>query len=142
MRLIVYLILILIFTSCGTTGHVKFYNFNVSEPKVEAQLRNVINEDSAYSVPEKWADIYANPGPIKYMYVYFSNPPEEMYMLLFTNEAEWKTSPTCQLALVGSFNGDHWAFRKELSSSEMKRMGERFEEEILSKIKYTYTKSN
>ena len=40
--------------SCGTTGHIEFYNFSVSKYEVEKQLVLVINNDSAFSVPLKW----------------------------------------------------------------------------------------
>ena len=62
-----------------------------------------------------------------------------MYKVGFANSDEWKTSANCQLGLLGVFNGDHWEFRNELSYSEMKRIRERFEKEILAKIKYSYS---
>lgn len=137
----VILFLFIFFESCGTTGNVQLYNFNASKNEVERKLRNIINEDSVHSVPVKWADIYKNPGPIEYIYLYFSKSPEEMYQVGFANSEEWKTAANCQLGLIGLFNGDHWEYRKGLSYIEMKRIRERFEKEILSKLKYTYSKS-
>ena len=142
MRNFYFILLALIsFESCGTTGHVQFYNFSAPKHDVEKELRYIINEDSAHSVPVKWADIYKDPGPIEYIYIYFSKLPEEMYQVGFTGDSnEWKNSANCQLGLVGLFNGDHWEYRKELSYSEMERIRERFEKEILSRIKYNYYK--
>ncbi len=140
--LILILFLLIFFMSCGTIGHVQFYNFSVSKSEVEKELRYIINKDSVHSVPAKWADIYEDSSPIELIYLYFSKFPEEMYQVGFTNSNEWKTAANCKLSLDGVFNGDHWEFRKELSYSEMKRIRERFEKEILSKMKYTYFKSN
>ena len=135
--------IVFFFISCGTIGHVQFYNFNASKYEVEKELLNIINKDSLHSVPVKWADINKDPGPIELIYLYFSQSPEEMYQVGFTGTiTQWKNSSYCKLSLDGVFNGDHWGFKKELSYNEMKRIRERFEKEILSKIKYGYCKSS
>ena len=140
MKNLIFLLLSSIFLeSCGTTGHVQFYNFDTRKDEVEKELRFIIHERSGHSIPAKWSDIYKDPGPIEYIYVYFSKLPEEMYQVGFTGDSnEWKTSVKCQLGLVGLFRGDHWEYRKELSYKEIERMKKRFEREILSKIRYAY----
>jgi hypothetical protein len=144
MRNFGFILLALIFLgSCGTTGHVQFYNFSVSKYEVDKELRYIITKDSAHLVPPKWIDIYKTHREIEVIYVYFSKSPEEMYRVGFTgDDSEWKNSSNCKLSLDGLFNGDHWEYRRELSYSEMKRIRGRFEKEILSRIKYNYYKTN
>lgn len=53
--MIKYIFLIFCFSSCaGTTGHLKFYDFDITKYEVEKALLQVINEDSTYRVPAKW----------------------------------------------------------------------------------------
>ncbi len=98
MRAVIYLSYCFIFLiSCGTTGNVKLYNFNVPQANVEEELRCVIAKDSVHSVPNKWSDVYKNHGPIEYWYVYFAGTPEEMYKIGFMNSKEWKSSKIVNL---------------------------------------------
>ena len=129
------------FCSCGTIGHVQFYSFSEPKLEIENKLHNII--DSSYSVPGKWANIYQESGPLELIYVYFQRDPEEVYQIGFTGEQkDWESSSNCKLSLDGVFNGRNWTFRKDLSSSDMSRIRERFEKEILSKIKIQYFKGD
>jgi hypothetical protein len=134
---------ILIFLgSCGTTGHVKFYDFNNSKYEIEKNLIEVINRDSTFEVPPKW--IESTTGDVfKMYYVYFHQTPEELYMIGFTGDsAKWKQSPTCRLGLIGVYDGIRWRFESDLSQKEERRIQRRFEESILSKLKYYFTISD
>ena len=137
-----YCIVILLFlSSCGTTGHLVFYHFDVSKYDVEKEISAIINKDSSYSLPVKWKGV--NKGDyFEMIYIYIKNSPEEIYRIGFTGDSSvWKHSSTSRLALVSQFDGDTWRNESELSNKEIKRIENRFETEILSKIKYTYYKS-
>ena len=132
----------LLLSSCGTSGHIIFYNFDFPKDSIQNELQRVFNEDSAYSVPNKWIDCYklAMPGV---MFLYFKQNPEEMYEIRFSGDSEeWKKSPVCRLALTYQFDGDRWRKDGELRRTEEKRICKRFETEILSKIKYRYFASD
>ena len=132
-------LLVLSFCSCGSIGHVQFYNFNVPKYEAEKEILNVINKDSSFTLPAKYKDLVGLPQPIQLFYVYFSSSPEEIYQIGFTGDSsEWKTSSNCQLSLDGFFDGDRWRFESDLSSKEQKRIRKRFEERILSKMNLAY----
>lgn len=129
--------------SCGTTGHIQFYNYNISKDSLENDLLSVINEDSLYTAPSKWNDYELGIDTVYDIFILFQSNPKEIYQLDFIGPpTDWKVNTTCKLALVGVFDGKLWHFEKDLSSDEKARVMQRFEEEILSKMKYPYTKSN
>ena len=135
-------IAIVLFSSCGTTGHVRFYNFDSPKSEVEKDLLKVINSDSAFSVPTKWVESTRDDLFERY-YAYFHSGPEEMYQIGFTGDStQWKASSACKLALIGIYDGDTWKFEKDLSRKEEKRIQNRFETNILSKLNYNYSISN
>jgi len=49
-----FTILILFVSSCGTTGHIAFFDFDAGKSNVEYELLKVIKDDSAFLVPDKW----------------------------------------------------------------------------------------
>ena len=141
-NIVVVFVLSLVY-SCGTTGHIQFYNYNVSKDALENDLLSVINEDSLYTAPSKWNDYELGIDTVYDIFVLFQSNPKEIYQFDFIGPpTDWKVSTTCKLALVGVFDGKLWHFEKDLSSDEEARVMKRFEEEILSKIKYPYSKSN
>lgn len=141
MKYLGYVIVLLFLSSCGTTGHIKFYNFSGSKYEVEKDLIKIINKDSVYVVPEKWIE-GTKVDYLERFYVYFKSKPEEIYQIGFTDSASWKYSPVCRLGIVSQFNGDSWKYESELNNKEIERITKRFEEAILSKIKYNYYKSD
>ena len=132
-------IVLLLLSSCGSSGHIIFYDFEYSKDSVQCELQRVISEDSIYLVPNKWIDCYksAMPGD---MFLYFKRDPEEMYEISFNGDPEeWAKSPVCRLALIYQFDGVRWRKDSELRRIEEDRICKRFETEILSKIKYKYS---
>lgn len=127
--------------SCGTTGHIQFYNYSISKDRIENDLLSVINKDSAYTAPSKWNDYELGVDSVYDIFVLFQSNPKEIYQLDFVGSpSDWKINSTCKLALVGVFDGKLWHFEKDLSSDEEARVMKRFETEILSKMKYQYSK--
>jgi len=141
-KIISFFCTFVLLTSCGTTGHIRFYNFDRPKREVKEDLLKAINTDSAYSVPQKWKE--STVGDLFEMYyVYFHSGPEEMYQIGFTGDStQWKASSTCKLALIGIYDGDTWKFEKDLSRKEEKRIQNRFETNILSKLNYKFSISN
>jgi hypothetical protein len=132
----------LFFTSCGTTGHIVFYNFDASKYEVEKEIDNVLKTDSTYLVPSKWKE-HTKGDYFERMYLYFKNNPEELYQIGFTYDSTvWKHSPTSRLGLIAIYQGNKFQYESDLSIKEIERITKRFETEILSKIKYPYFKSD
>ena len=138
-----YCIVFLLFlSSCGTTGHIVFYHFNANKYDVEKEILNVINKNSAYTVPNKWHE-HTEGDYFERIYIYFKNNPEELYQIGFTGDStNWNQTSSCKLGLISVYQGKQFQYENELSNKEIERIEKRFETEILSKIKYTYFKSN
>ena len=141
--MIKYIFLIFCFSSCaGTTGHLKFYDFDITKYEVEKALLQVINEDSTYRVPAKWKS-HTKGDSFERIYFYFPHGPEELYQIGFTGDNnEWQKSSTSRLGLISIYQGKQFMYEDELSWKEQDRIQKRFEEEILSKIKYSYNKND
>jgi hypothetical protein len=133
----IYISSIILVYSCGTTGHLKFYNFNNTKDSVMNDLLSVINYNSLYVAPPHWNNYEQGIDTIRDIYVYFQSNPKEIYQLGFKGDtAEWRLNKkSCTLALVGVFNGKTWAFEKDMKTKEIERVEKRFEMEILSKMK-------
>ena len=133
--------ILIIYSSCGTTGRIMFYHFNVSKYVVDKQLIDILSKDSLYVVPVKWSNC-KDGDVVEMRYVYLKSPPEEIYRMAFKYDSTiWKQTSISSLAFVSQFNGEIWKNERELSKKELERITKRFEEEILSKIKYPYYKS-
>ena len=73
----------------------------------------------------------------------FKNNPEELYQIGFTGDStNWNQNSSCRLGLISVYQGKQFQYENELSNKEIERIEKRFETEILSKIKYSYFKSN
>ena len=140
-NLILYLIVFFCLESCGTTGHIVFYNFNTFKYDVEKELLNIINTDSAYTVPVKWR-VHTEGDYFERIYFYFKNP-EELYQVGFNYDSTiWKQSTISRLAFISIYKEIQFQYESDLSNKEIARIQKRFETEILAKIKYSYYKSN
>jgi hypothetical protein len=139
-----YLTIVVLFflSSCGTTGHIAFYDFNASKFDVEKEIKNVIYKDSAYVVPNKWKS-HTEGDYFERIYIYFRNAPEEIYQIGFVYDSTaWKQSSSCRLGFVSIFKGQQFQYESDLSNKEIERIMKRLETNILSKIKYKYFKSD
>lgn len=135
-------LILIAFLSCGTTGRIIFYDFPASKYEIEEVLLKVIRQDSAYIVPDKWKIEHEDVYPM--IYIYFNANPEEIYQIGFSCDSlDWNSSPSySKLALIAKFDGDQFKFEKDLNRKEKERIEERFETEILAKIRYNYIKNN
>src|SRR5690348_18057550 len=99
-----YFIAFLLFlSSCGTTGHLVFYHFDADKYDVEKEILNVINKDSAYTVPQKWVE-HTKGDYFERIYIYFKKNPEELYQIGFTGDSsDWKHSTTSRLGLISVY---------------------------------------
>ena len=126
--------------SCGTTGHISFYDFNVPKAEVEKEIMLIINSDSTYAVPKKWLS-HTSDDYFKRIYIYFKDKPEELYQIGFTNEADWQHSPSSRLGLISVYSGQQFQYESDLSKKELQRITKRFETQILSKVKCPYSRT-
>lgn len=140
MKYFSFIILLTTLVSCGTTGSIKLYDFNAPKYDVEKEILNVINKDSAHTVPRKWIE-GTKLDYLERFYVYYNGNPEEMYEISFSDSASWKYASTSRLAIISQFHyGNGWKYERDLSSKEIERITKRFEETILYKMKYGYSK--
>ena len=145
MKLFLISLLSFSLVSCGGSGHIMLYNFNAPKYDVHKEILDVINKDSTYTVPKKWIEVAkeakeAGDG-LEYFFLYFKHKPEEMYEMQFADSASWNNSLKSSLGLNSRFDGHFWKYGKDLSSKENERITKRFEDEILSKLKYGFEKS-
>jgi len=127
-----------LFSSCGSAGHIKFYDFVVSKRDAKKELVNVINSNG-YLAPAHWNN-YELGETKEDIFIYFKKEPKELYVVGFNDygdNPDYKDKTV--LALVGIFDGKTWKYASDLSWSEEKRMNKRFQTEILSKMKFSYT---
>ena len=105
-----FIILLLFISSCGTTSHIVFFDFNTNKSIVEIELMKVIGNDSTFVVPKKWQS-HTDGDYFQRFCVYFKNDPEEMYQIGFTGDcASWANSSTCRLGLIAIYQGDHFQY--------------------------------
>ncbi len=142
MKYIIFLITLILLSSCGTTGHIVFYDFSSSKYEVEKELLNIINKDSIYSVPDKWKS-HTEGDYFERIYIYFPSSPEELYQIGFNGDStEWNNSlHGSRLGFVSIYQGDQFKYESDLNNKEIARITKRFEDSILSKVKYHYNKS-
>lgn len=138
-----FTLLIAIFlTSCGTTGHIVFYHFNASKYEVEKEIDSLLKTDSTFHVPLKWKE-HTEGDYFERKYFYFKSNPEELYQIGFTGDSTvWKQSATSRLGFIAIYQGNQFQYQSDLSSKTIERITKRFENEVLSRIKYTYYKSD
>jgi hypothetical protein len=133
-------IIMLILCSCGGSGHIQFYNFITSKPEVKQELIRVINLNGKYTAPAHWNDYEFEKDSLEDIFIYFKNGPRELYRVGFNNyddQPEYKDKTT--LALVAIFDGHLWHSDRDLTRAEESRIEDRFQTEILSKMKFSYT---
>ena len=133
------ILLMMLISSCGGAGHIQFYNFIVSKSDAKSELNKVINLNG-YSAPLHWNQ-YEQGKNKEDIFIYFKSGPRELYVVAF---ADYSDNPAYKdrtvRALIGAFDGKLWHFASDLSWSEQSRIEERFEKEILNKVKVSYTK--
>lgn len=140
MKKILWIIFLLI--SCGTTGKIIFYNFDKPKLEVYSELMKILNDSSKFVVPLKWKGLTEG-DVLDYDYVYFKENPEELYQIRFKYDSlEWAKSPSSTLAIVAVYQENtKFQYNSDLSNKERERVQLRFETEILTRIKFPYTKS-
>src|SRR5947207_8153091 len=79
LQIFLYGFVITLIISCGTLGHIQFYNFNASKDVVEEDLLAVINKDSLYSPPSKWNNYEIGADSTRDIFIMFQSNPKELY---------------------------------------------------------------
>ncbi|HEY8783654.1 MAG TPA: hypothetical protein VIM16_18650 [Mucilaginibacter sp.] len=132
-----------------TLGGFPERNFPTSKKNVETAINNLYSFNPEFKVPDKW--MYEDTS-IKHSYFflegktfYFKNKPEEIYYVTFIGDSAMLADPakaTISIRLVYN-GGPKWFKYDELDTVNRKRIEERFDEEIISKLEdYTKTKSS
>jgi len=132
-------LLLILFTSCGTSGHIQFYDFTVPKLEVKKELISIINSNNKYKAPTHWNN-YELGETSDDIFIYFDSNPKELYVVGFREYKELFDKNESILALIGIFDGKLWHFARDLNRNEENRAKGRLEKEILSKMKYSYNK--
>lgn len=154
--------------SCGTTGHIRFYDYNVSKDTLRSAIKQLLSANPAYNFPNNdsaWkpyisadsvTDWFAdNDGHLhrryrqlwdKEEYIYFKNKREEVYKLHYYRDRDyWNRNPYySRLALVGVVKkGGKWGYADPIFGiffRGKRRVEKRLEKEILDKLPYKFEK--
>ncbi|WP_295794149.1 hypothetical protein [Mucilaginibacter sp.] len=132
-------LLLILSTSCGTSGHIQFYDFTVPESEVKKELISIINLNDKYKAPLHWNN-YELGETKDDIFIYFDSNPKELYVVGFREYKELSDKNESILALIGLFDGKLWHFARDLNRDEENRAKGRLEKEILSKMKLSYKK--
>ncbi|MES2827309.1 MAG: hypothetical protein V4687_04120 [Bacteroidota bacterium] len=141
--LIIYVgLLSIIHTACnyagGTLGASDGVEFPHSSDKINEGLDSLFSKYSEYQVPEKWHDLdnWSKRG-MDYLngrVLYFRESPEEMYFLTASSDTINGVGKTAIFIRAVS-NGDTWINFADLSDTERRRMEDRFDKEVIPKIR-------
>jgi hypothetical protein len=126
----IVIIFYILLASCGTSGHIQFYDFIVSKSEVKKELLNIIDSNRKYTAPTHWNN-YELGATADDIFIYFDSNPKELYVVGFSEYKELSDKDESILALVGIFDGKSWHYSRDLSRAEESRVKERFEKEIL-----------
>ncbi|MBC7382567.1 MAG: hypothetical protein H7296_06160 [Bacteroidia bacterium] len=157
--------IILFFSSCGTTGHIRFYDYNVSKDSLENALKSFLLKNPSFKCPvndsmcsryyicdsvleyvvdedRKLHYVYTK-EKIRKLYIYFHTEPEEIYRLEYYGDSKyWKEHPSSsRLALVAVVKvGGKWRYSGFLNRffRGRRHVESRLEDELLSKLPYEY----
>ncbi len=133
---------------CGTLGGFKPWTFTTSKRNLVNAIDTLFNKNPQYKIPAKWKslDDWKERGYdfLDSRIFYFKSTPEEMYSGTFlgnlNNSAQVDTNTTT-ICIRAVDNGNrHWTLENETSSSEKKRIENRFQVEVISKLE-EYTKT-
>jgi len=134
--------------SAETLGGWGDRTFPISRGKLTMAINKLYSLNSQYKVPEKWMDEDSSEIKsyffLQSMTFYFKENPEEMYYVTFIGDSTMLADSSKTIISVRSvYNGGYYKWPRWIDESpaEQKRIGERFDKEIISKLElYTGTK--
>jgi len=138
---------LILLEGCGTLGSFKVINFSVNKQPLSLAIDSIYKNYPYYKIPEKWKkfDTWAERGYdfLDSRIFYFKDSPEEMYYVTFRGDKTTSANGPISIAIRAVSKGKgKWLMQDDFSEKEIERIESRFEAEILSKIKYTYFKSD
>lgn len=153
--------------SCGTTGKIAFYDYQVSKDTLQTCINNFLTKNENYVFPindSAWINYTPQDSVISYeliedhlvyknlkcseVYIYFKEKPEEVYRLsYYMDEKYWMNHPNySRLVLVSIVKkGKKWRYSDPIFNSFFrgrKRVEKRLELEVLNKLQCKYLKVN
>lgn len=142
-----------ILTGCigaGTLGGFDLRTFPTSKRNLVQAIDTLYLRHPEYEIPNKWKtfDDWHERGYdfLDSRIFYFKTNPEEIYYVTFIGDAndsiQVDTTKTALSIRAYRNNKFGWTKEEDLSSKEKKRVQQRFDQEIISKLEeYTNTKS-
>ena len=122
--------------SCGTLGHIQFYNIQASKEMVDSV---VIKLSTNTPIPNKWKKYVQSMDFLDEKFYYFDSSPEEVYRFGCVGDSlDWKSHANCKIALYGIFDGKSWRVTNEINKEEQERMRLRFEKLVLGKMGFHF----
>ncbi|MEP6844674.1 MAG: hypothetical protein ABI861_01665 [Panacibacter sp.] len=148
-----FILLACTLTSCigaGTLGGFDIRIFHTSKQNLVRAVDTLFAKYPEYQIPDKWKsfDDWKERGYdfLDSRIFYFKSEPEEMYYVTFlgaVNDSVQVNNTSTSISIRAIDNGtSHWTLEEETNSPEKKRIENRFDQEIISKLEqYTNTKS-
>jgi len=141
--------LIITCVGCGTLGSFNVITFRTSKQNLANAIDTLFAQHPEYKIPDKWKsyDDWKQRGYdfLDSRIFYFKSEPEEMYYVSVNvaDDSVKDDMKGADISIRAVNNGSsHWKLENETSSSDEKRIEERFEKEIISKLEeYTGTKA-
>jgi len=140
-----FLFLFLYITGCGTLGSFSIMHFSVNKKVLSLSIDSLYLNYPSYKIPEKWKkfDDWKDRGYgfLDSRIFYFRNNPEEMFYVTITGDTSAQSHSQMSIRAVCRGNAK-WLLQENFSKSEIEKIELKFESEILSKIPYSYYKSD
>lgn len=152
-RVVVCCIIICLFAGCmgaGTLGGFDLRTFSTSKRMLVEAIDTLFAKHPEYKIPDKWKslDDWHESGYdfLDSRIFYFKAEPEEMYYVTFYGDAndstQADTTKTGIAIRAVSNNTSTWVLEGNTSSAEKKRIENRFDREIVSKLEqYCHAKA-
>jgi len=125
---------------CDTMGQIgDTTDFKTSRPVLEEAITTLYQQHPEYQMPQKWAQfdslrVKASPYLSKKIF-YFKSAPEEMYYVSLVDDSAMSgDSLRTGLAIRAVNRGGEWMKEDKFGYKEQKRIQERFNKEIITKL--------
>jgi len=123
---------------CGTLGGWTDICFPIPQKTLEVGIDILFVAHSEYKIPQKWNELndWSQTGHdfLKSWIFYFQSLPEEMYYVTVVTNPANSIEPKTTIAIRSVNMGYRWFNYDNVNEMERKRIQERFDKEIISKL--------
>jgi hypothetical protein len=112
----------------------------VGKKQLNDAIDTFYRQNPEYTIPEKWEQFNSWHGRgydfLEDKIFYFKDPPEEMYYVTIYGDSAMQANPDqIQIAVRAVCNGAlHWNKKSDFKAAEVKRVQDRFHNEVITKL--------